>query len=397
VTLTTMRRLTAHRLVRGGSLQTSIPRARHATTADIPLPYLPSSTFNTEGDYHHYDHSPAGGGSKTLERTETITALSRLVRSVVEKACNEGETTKELSMPLLALSSLGQHNWGVRFGGDPGVFSSVERRLVSQLEHGPPEEYPTVLGRLTLAERMVSSAEHPTAAGHHEKALREVLEQADSTKAATVAGWCNLLQVVSSDRQEYVQLRPRVLQMLADPTADEWGDSEKMWVRVLGLAAAAQARDTSTYTVLRDMLYSAHSRELLDLHRQQSSGMGPSMLCALVDSIPAEESRSWAVSQVTVAVSQMNDEVALHDLYTNQAVCFRVIEQSENDMERVLSLVGAWYASYLTSLKYNPDIEWRLSTGAMRAAIQLLSSKQVPKSTTSTTKPATCKFTEFTH
>ena len=96
-------------------------------------------------------------------------------------------------------------------------------------------------------------------------------------------------------------------------------------------------------------------------------------------------------AQVTVAVSKMNDEVALHDLYSNQAVrwlnkplgghsvglrlqvCFRLIEQSNSDMERVLSLVGAWYASYLNSRTYNPDVEWRLSTGAMAAAVKLLS------------------------
>ena len=98
-------------------------------------------------------------------------------------------------------------------------------------------------------------------------------------------------------------------------------------------------------------------------------------------------------AQVTVAVSKMNDEVALHDLYSNQSVrtqqafggysadlggaglqvCFRLIEQSNSDMERVLSLVGAWYASYLNSRTYNPDVEWRLSTGAMAAAVKLLS------------------------
>jgi len=275
-------------------------------------------------------------------------------------------------MPLLALGGIGLRNWGVRLGGDPGVFSSAERAIVSQLEL-LSDQQPAMLGRLTLAERMVASDDQLAVAGPHELALREVLEQADSTKAGTVAGWCHLLQSVASRKEEYGQLRPQVLEMLAHPVAEEWGDSERMWVRVQGLCAAAEAGDTATYTALRDMLFSTHSRELLELHRHKPSGIGPSMLCAIVDTIPADQARSWAVAQVTVAVSKMNDEVALHDLYSNQAVCFRLIEQSNSDMERVLSLVGAWYASYLNSRTYNPDVEWRLSTGAMAAAVKLLS------------------------
>ena len=204
------------RLVQGrAAVRTAVARAHYVTTADLPLLHLPPSTFTTDSD------------QPDPQRTETITTLSRLVRSVVENACHEGSTAEELSMPLLALGSIGLKNWGVRLGGDPGVFSSAERAIVSQIEL-LADQQPAMLGRLTLAERMVASADQLVVAGPHELALREVLDQADSTKAGTVAGWCHLLQSVASRKDEYSQLRPQVLQMLAHPVADEWGDSEKM-------------------------------------------------------------------------------------------------------------------------------------------------------------------------
>ena len=67
---------------------------------------------------------------------------------------------------------------------------------------------------------------------------------------------------------------------------------------LLSIAAALLAEVPAVIrwcSVLRDMLYSTHSRELLELHRHKPSGIGPSMLCAIVDTIPPDQARSWAV------------------------------------------------------------------------------------------------------
>ncbi len=60
-------------------------------------------------------------------------------------------------------------------------------------------------------------------------------------------------------------------------------------------------------------------------------------------------------------------------------VCFRLIEQSPDKLDRVLSLSNMWYASYVNSLHANPTLEdWRVSEGALAAAKQLLEAPLVP-------------------